>query len=459
MGLWISIIMMLIMLGAVGSATWFTAKSGASSVFGIAVPPAEMDSAEIQAHIRAFRRELLVWCLVLVILGVPIALMGKWSALQFPIMLIWFLLAMWGCWRSYEKAARKMLALRKENGWPIPSPNKLTVDTSVSQGRAKMAVSIWWMLPGTIVSVLPLFWFLTHPSSGDLLAAAICAFLIEGSFWLFRRACMKERALAFSENPDANRACHYAAIRGWTRSIAIISLLTELVLAALFAVSAGIIPYGGWIDIVLLALLVAILGGMLLTMSRIRAKQQKILQKEPDVIPQEENVSYWKKGFYNNPLDPRICVPKRMGIGWTFNVGNPVGKLLMAATLGLVGLMVAGIFGVIIWAEVAPFQLEVKGDMVSISAPLYGEDFPISKLEEVSITDTIPSGARTNGMGTGSLLLGHFRLDGVGNAMLYVRTKEMPCLVLDFGDCTVYFTADSPEHTQALYDQLLELVD
>ncbi len=43
---------------------------------------------------------------------------------------------------------------------------------------------------------------------------------------------------------------------------------------------------------------------------------------------------YWYGGvFYNNPDDPAMFVPKRFGLGWTVNLGNPKGKLFIILTL------------------------------------------------------------------------------------------------------------------------------
>ena len=43
---------------------------------------------------------------------------------------------------------------------------------------------------------------------------------------------------------------------------------------------------------------------------------------------------YWVGGFfYNNPDDPAVFVPKRFGMGWTVNFGNPKGKLVLLGTL------------------------------------------------------------------------------------------------------------------------------
>ena len=51
----------------------------------------------------------------------------------------------------------------------------------------------------------------------------------------------------------------------------------------------------------------------------------------------------WKGSFYSNPDDPALLVPKRFGIGYTLNFGNPWSW----AVLGLVLLMVAVPF--ILW--------------------------------------------------------------------------------------------------------------
>lgn len=43
---------------------------------------------------------------------------------------------------------------------------------------------------------------------------------------------------------------------------------------------------------------------------------------------------YWVGGFlYNNPDDPDLFVPKRYGLGWTMNIGQPRGKLMMIGML------------------------------------------------------------------------------------------------------------------------------
>lgn len=54
---------------------------------------------------------------------------------------------------------------------------------------------------------------------------------------------------------------------------------------------------------------------------------------------------YWKLGvIYVNPDDPSLLVERRFGVGWTFNLGNPRGFLLLLAILAIpIGLALVSI--------------------------------------------------------------------------------------------------------------------
>lgn len=61
-----------------------------------------------------------------------------------------------------------------------------------------------------------------------------------------------------------------------------------------------------------------------------------------DEIENDDN--NWKWGlFYYNPNDPKLMVPKRFGIGWTFNFGHTMAYVIM-------GLILAFIIGDILYA-------------------------------------------------------------------------------------------------------------
>ena len=60
----------------------------------------------------------------------------------------------------------------------------------------------------------------------------------------------------------------------------------------------------------------------------------------------------WKGVFYSNPDDPAVLVPKRYGIGYTLNFGNPWSWVVLALILLLaaapIALSVAGLKGSLI---------------------------------------------------------------------------------------------------------------
>lgn len=56
--------------------------------------------------------------------------------------------------------------------------------------------------------------------------------------------------------------------------------------------------------------------------------------KSSDSYSPEDNDMYWLWGFiYNNPNDPAVMVQKRYGLGWTINIGNKAGKIILIILL------------------------------------------------------------------------------------------------------------------------------
>jgi hypothetical protein len=57
-----------------------------------------------------------------------------------------------------------------------------------------------------------------------------------------------------------------------------------------------------------------------------------LLTKERPRPPDEG----WTGFFYSNPKDPALFVPKRFGIGYTLNFGNPMSWVVLALIFALV---------------------------------------------------------------------------------------------------------------------------
>ncbi len=70
-------------------------------------------------------------------------------------------------------------------------------------------------------------------------------------------------------------------------------------------------------------------------------EQDRPPSDQPYVDAYRDDERNWLGGFiYNNPDDPNLFVPKRYGLGWTINFGNPQGKALMIGLLLLIVVLV-----------------------------------------------------------------------------------------------------------------------
>ena len=90
-----------------------------------------------------------------------------------------------------------------------------------------------------------------------------------------------------------------------------------------------------WLFLLLLCgLLVAAVLVLFWHPLRSQTQERTPANRQRSSIIFRDDERYWYGGvFYNNPDDPAIFVPKRFGLGWTVNLGNPKGKLFITAML------------------------------------------------------------------------------------------------------------------------------
>jgi len=66
------------------------------------------------------------------------------------------------------------------------------------------------------------------------------------------------------------------------------------------------------------------------------------IARSPRLVPPGMEAGWHGGLFYSNAADPRLVVPKRSGLGWTFNFARPVAWVLLVAILLLpIALLVA----------------------------------------------------------------------------------------------------------------------
>ncbi len=136
------------------------------------------------------------------------------------------------------------------------------------------------------------------------------------------------------------------------------------------------------------------------------------------------------------------------------------GKAARSNKISIIGIVISivvtvAVFGDIIWTAQPP-QYTLEDNSLKISGA-YGTVIPYSNIEalELKDRDTLPSGTRTNALGMGSIQKGHYKLEGVGKALLFLRSDSGPMIVIQRkGKEPVMINFTDAQDTEGLYGRL-----
>ena len=148
-----------------------------------------------------------------------------------------------------------------------------------------------------------------------------------------------------------------------------------------------------------------------------------------------------------------------MEYGYTCNLSARRGKWITYLPLFLPVPFCIGLIGLFAWMDFTPFTLSIQEDLITVHAPLYQDTFSLEEIEDLSLTDTIPSGKRTGGAATSRYLLGNFQVKGYGKSRLYVYLNEVPAVVIRLSDRTFFIQAKTEEESLRVYQELLRNTD
>jgi len=182
----------------------------------------------------------------------------------------------------------------------------------------------------------------------------------------------------------------------------------------------------------------------------------RLMKQTEETIYVDED-EYWINGYYYNPEERRSTVEKRVGVGTTVNMATKAGKFTNYGAAIFVAAILIPMFILFAQMDFASFEIEVGTSAVRLKAPLYGDEFALSEVEEVRLVDMLPqSGMRTNGAATEEYLLGNFRYDGYGKTKMFVYWDYPPYLVIKLSDRTVFYNSRQKEKTLLAYELLLQ---
>ncbi len=131
-------------------------------------------------------------------------------------------------------------------------------------------------------------------------------------------------------------------------------------------------------------------------------------------------------------------------------------KNWLMVLVGILVLVVGGI-GLLAYFEEQPPKVTVTDGFFKVRGVLYGEQFPLAEITEVSLCQRIPRIlARTNGYAGGRTLRGHFRLANLGDGQLFVRLGVPPYLFVRTQAEYVIVNFRDQARTQEVYEELME---
>lgn len=153
-------------------------------------------------------------------------------------------------------------------------------------------------------------------------------------FYFINLMVIKVRPRISKENPEKSLENNRKAKKAWTYYLG----LNAFVMTLLFEIGVNYLALKNTsLPLYILTGLTILLsiGGVIYLGIKVGTDGSRLDKMEDFSF--EEDDKYWilGAGFYNNPEDPALFVPKRVGVGYTINIGRPLGKFILILTLAI----------------------------------------------------------------------------------------------------------------------------
>lgn len=134
---------------------------------------------------------------------------------------------------------------------------------------------------------------------------------------------------------------------------------------------------------------------------------------------------------------------------------DPAAIPAVLAVLVLPLTILVGVGVMLIWGSRTP-TIVADSQHIEVGG-MYGTTIEMEDVKDIRLEDVMPRVLRkTNGFDMGAILKGHFRLEGLEEARLYLRSRRGPFIHIETTGGHVFMNFESPEETEALYSRLVE---
>jgi uncharacterized membrane protein len=329
--------------------------------FGVRVPAQRAHDPVVRRQTRIYRWRVLASGIVAAAIGVlTYRVTGEALTLMSPV------LALVGLWYGcFILANHEIRAAKVAGGWYEGLRQGIAADTELRTDPPRFP---WlWLAPALIVIVATVvIGVISYPSVPEMLAMhnnaegmpdRLTAKSISTAFSLiFVQIGMTvllvgiAAAIVGSSRPDIDPAHPIGSAR-WHRQY--VSLGAKMLLALVAAVDTGLLglsllmwtgTVASWGPLVVVVPILAVV--VLAVVVLARSNRARNGGEQDTGLTHRDDDKYWRGGlFYTNREDRALLVPRRFGLGWTLNFGNPQTAILLAGVVALVGLLIALRFG------------------------------------------------------------------------------------------------------------------
>lgn len=336
--------------------------------FGVRIPPDHVGDPVVSKAHSFYYRWLAVISIVLVGANVVVRLSKLGST---PSATAWytgvFFLAVVACYLNYYVTHRRLHNAKEAAEWYKGKKQVIMADTSAHQQMRR--VSYWWAAPSVIISLITLVvgiirypnlpnriaihfdlngvangW--AHKSVLSVFSLIILQFLLIVVTGLINYSIQRGSIRIDPAEPEHSRRHQERMQRQLIRVIWILIAFTNLTM--LFG---SLSIWGVWNHNSALSSMITIfpivLGGVVvvgIALWSAYQRRRRDHEHHGDALKKghvhRDDDRYWKGGgIYFNPDDPAILVPKRFGIGWTFNFAHPIAWVILAAIIAIPALI------------------------------------------------------------------------------------------------------------------------
>ena len=323
--------------------------------FGVRVPARRTDDPTVIRQTRIYRWRVLAGGIVAVGVGVAI-----YSVTGEPLLLPLSVLVLVGVWYGcFFLANHEIRAAKIAGGWYEGLRQGIAVDTGLRTDPPRFP---WlWLAPALIVTIATVvIGVISYPSMPEMLAVH------RGAGGVPNRMAAKSVGTAFSlvfvqtgvtalvvgivaaivrSRPDIDPA-HPVGSARWHRHYTSLGAKALLGLAAMVDVGmlgASLLMWTGTVTswaplVIVLPILAAVVVAIVVLARNNRARDEG---EEDTGLTHRDDDKNWRGGlFYINREDHALMVPRRFGLGWTLNFGNPIVVMLLTGVVALIGLLI-----------------------------------------------------------------------------------------------------------------------